>query len=41
MLNTTLNPNIILVENRVGWGKRARTIVNGEFLEDIKNEKTN
>jgi hypothetical protein len=40
-LNTTLNPNIILVENRVGWGKRARTIVNGAFLEDSKNEKAN
>lgn len=41
LLNTTLNPNIILVENRLGWGKRAKTIVNGAFLEDIKNEKTN
>lgn len=40
-LNTTLNPNIILVENRVGWGKRARTIVNGTFLEDNKNEEAN
>lgn len=41
ILNTTLNPNIILVENRVGWGKRARTIVNGAFLKDNKNEEAN
>jgi hypothetical protein len=41
LLNTTLNPNIILVENRTGWGKKSRTLVNGVFLEQINNEKTN
>jgi hypothetical protein len=41
LLNTTLNPNIILVENRTGWGKKSRTLVNGVFLEHINNEKTN
>jgi chromosomal replication initiation ATPase DnaA len=41
LLNTTLNPNIILVEDRRGWGKKSRTLVNGVFLEHINNEKTN
>jgi hypothetical protein len=41
LLNTTLNPNIILVEDRKSWGTKLRTVVNGVFLEHINNEKTN
>ena len=41
LLNTVLNPNIILVQGRTGWGHKGRTLVNGVFLEQLENEKTN
>lgn len=40
LLNTTLNPNIILVESRVGYGKRGQAVVSS-IPEQFNNEETN
>ena len=39
LLNTTLNPNIILVESRAGYGKREKVVTS--ISEQLNNEEAN
>ena len=39
LLNTTLNPNIILVESRAGYGKREKVVTS--IPEQLNNEEAN
>lgn len=39
LLNTTLNPNIILVESRAGYGKREKVVCS--IPEQLNNEEAN
>ena len=39
LLNTTLNPNIILVESRAGYGKREKVVTSTS--EQLNNEEAN
>lgn len=40
LLKTSLNPNIILVENRLGYGKQKKMVINGIIVDD-KDAKIN